>query len=680
MTSSPSLESGEIATASDVMVVRGEHEHIHIYLGIDYGTSSCKFAYQIKHRGTHDKTVHRIQLDYEEFELPSVVAYHDGELHCGLELINLVRYKNFPADKVIQFSKMAIHDESDNIPFSERTHLSRHIVEQLEAASKTLQDILNDHMKAIIAIITDRLRLDPVFHLLPTNTGNAHLHFSARLTVPHQWNALGHEMMHTAAAAADIAPVVLASEPQCALAEYLTVASVVELGVALCTLRKGSLIIANDLGCGTSDVVVYRLLDDMGPRSRLQAMQKSSGALCGSQQINEKVYQYILESIRSAGDTVEAVCARLSMTYGSFRWHALEAIEGEKKNFPDKRTYTVTVDGDNGTGVRYFDVPALAMKQAHDEVIKDILALNKEILTRANEPDLKPNAVLLLGGFASSKYLRKIFFDTYNPQGIDVFGPQDFRVTKNASMVALGALSHRFEQIAVQGLPTKYAYAFLLDQPYSRKIHDDCLKDGITELGRPSRRLDPRKLISTTISNPTEPRSKKMVRYAPDRIVNVILKGDSTVGTDPDFTQEYFTPVADPVIQTAFVVMTHNRPTGSPARDNTHHTIGPLLDGIMPWGTVHARVDKKLLEDAKVEKCKVHGEIQYRFTATLVVVYTGEQDITVGWEIQKRNGKTFKVMGDRKVWDGTRSTLVEDQDHAEEESEEGEADEMNTAD
>jgi hypothetical protein len=96
----------------------------------------------------------------------------------------------------------------------------------------------------------------------------------------------------------------------------------------------------------------------------------------------------------------------------------------------------------------------------------------------------------------------------------------------------------------------------------------------------------------------------------------------------------------------------------------------------MPWGTVHARVDKRLLEDAKVEKCKLHGEMQYRFTATLVVVYTSEQDITVGWEIEKQNGETFKVLGDRKVWDGERSTLVEDQDHAEE----SEVDEMDTTD
>ncbi|KJX97163.1 hypothetical protein TI39_contig541g00010 [Zymoseptoria brevis] len=645
---------------------------VDVSLGIDYGTSCDKVAFQLKHLGQLDKTVKILLFDGSELELPAHVAWHDGKFFCGWELEEMIRDQKIPVKSVIQFLKMAIHDESGNVPLEQRSLLSKHIFSQLKAAGKTLQETLDAHMKAILAAVQFALRQSPYFRLLAADTSTVEINFLARLSVPQQWTTQGCQMMVNAAAAAGLEPVDVVSEPQCSLAELLNVANQSDFGLELCKLKKGSQIVVNDLGCGTSDVVLYELLDDMGIGSRLQAKDQSAGAMCGSQKINEIIYMWIVVELEKSVEShdneqaLEEYFANLGMTGGDFRWHALASIEDEKKKYPRARSYTVSIPRSNGD-VKYLAIPAGIMEFAQNSVIQDIVALNTMVLAREGQPDVIPDAVVITGGHASSKALRKGFSDYYNPKGIDVFGPHDFCKAKDLTLVAAGALSNRYEPIQAQALPThKYAFAFLLDEKYDNTLHTDCKKT-VTQMSKQYQTMDHNKVFKVVR---TEPNSvfQKPTFYAPDRIVNVIRKGETEVLREDGWLQQYDFCAEFPVIQARFVRMTGNLDSGAPARDvisvKKREVDGELRAGLMPLSTVTARVSKELLVENGVHVCQLAGEgDHFSFKATMKVAYKGEKELTVSWEICTPSGKIVTVVGEQSVWDGKRSPLAVDQDH-----------------
>ncbi|SMY29397.1 unnamed protein product [Zymoseptoria tritici ST99CH_1A5] len=648
---------------TDVTMPDADQKPVATSLGIDYGTSSDKIAFQLALHGVFDKTVKLLVFDGGETELPASVAWYDGEFFCGFELQRMIRNEEIPVQNVIQCLKMAIHEEAEDVPLEHRSSQSKHTLAQLNVSGKTLQETLNAHMIAIIAIAEIALRKSPYFRLLEIDTETVEIEFSARLSVPQQWTIAGRKMMSDAAAAAGIENIPLASEPQCSLAALLDAASKVEFGLELCKLKQGSKIIVNDLGCGTSDVVLYELMDDMGIHSRLEAKTKSAGNQYGSQEINEIVYQVILDEIKKAGKTLEDICGRMGITLSDFRWHALAGIEETKMQYPGKKLYSVSIPRSNGT-LKHFDFDQSVMEGAQNAVIQEILALNQHVLAREGLPDVKPDAVVTVGGHASSKSLRQAFLDYYNPKGIDVFGPHDFSKANCLTLVATGALSDRYPQIAAQTLPTnKYAFAFLLDQKYNRADHTDCQKI-MTRYGKEHRTMDYDKVIKTvrTESNSV---SETRIYYAPDRIVNVIRKGETEVLEEEGWRQQYDVPSDDdPVIHARFVYMTGNLKSGAPARDNSVEKIGELRQGVFALAKVTARVSKELLKQKDVPLCEISGVkgLYFSFEATMKVKYEGEKEITVGWEIHTPKGIIF-VAGGQSVWDGKRSLLVGDQDH-----------------
>lgn len=176
----------------------------------------------------------------------------------------------------------------------------------------------------------------------------------ARLSIPQMWTPSARRRLIGAAKRAGMPMVTLASEPQCALAYIISWWADEQQAHLRPLLTPGDLILVADIGAGTGDFVLYRLKDDLSAKSRLDAIQQATGALCGSQAINDYLLDIVEANIpKSKGGNLAGLCKNLGISTHSFREKALSEIEAQKLRFStetDRLRYRITIDGDPEAG------------------------------------------------------------------------------------------------------------------------------------------------------------------------------------------------------------------------------------------------------------------------------------------------------------------------------------------
>ncbi|KAF8243757.1 actin-like ATPase domain-containing protein [Wilcoxina mikolae CBS 423.85] len=222
------------------------------------------------------------------------------------------------------------------------------------------------------------------------------------LTVPAIWSDAAKALMIDAAEAAGFGThrenFNFIGEPESAAAYTLR-------AIQPNHLKVGDTFVICDAGGGTVDLVSYQITD-LNPL-RVNESVPGTGALCGSVFLDERFEQYIRGVL---GDGVIDAMKPVSKNGMMRSWE--EAVKFQFGNTAEGEEFFVSVPGipDNDETevesghhmMQWSDV-----KKIFDPVVDRIIELVKGQMDDVKERGDKVAAVLLVGGFGSSEYLRK---------------------------------------------------------------------------------------------------------------------------------------------------------------------------------------------------------------------------------------------------------------------------------
>ncbi|KAH8587270.1 hypothetical protein B0O99DRAFT_642186 [Bisporella sp. PMI_857] len=227
------------------------------------------------------------------------------------------------------------------------------------------------------------------------------------LTVPAVWSDKSKSDTLWCASQAGFGPmekIRLITEPEAAAVYTFT--TLPEYSV-----KKGEVFITCDAGGGTVDLTTYKVAAD-APMLRLDEIIEGDGGLCGSVYLNKRFEELVKKKI---GKQLDALPKTVSLEAMSQIQRAFnEEIKPDFGTSDDaEKTYSIEIPTsikDNSTeGVEdgCLTVTSRELKDVFDAVIRMIFQLIVGQMERLEEANLTASAILLVGGFGSSEYLRK---------------------------------------------------------------------------------------------------------------------------------------------------------------------------------------------------------------------------------------------------------------------------------
>lgn len=318
--------------ATNVKAEAGQHE-FYMLFGLDFGTSKISVAVEIRRTDNDELALPPFNLCFvlddcmSGYEMPAIGTWVNGLFIHGFKLQKLESRDHTISAQVLDFVKLCLYD-------SEETQVHIQKAEELlkRFPGKTIDSFLKEYLEAIIRDCRAAMQ-DQDLQFNFTKQQLANMPFRVRISVPQMWTPAARRRMQIAAKSAGFPLVTLASEPHCALA--FLVHRELAKGKSLPTaLRKGNTILVMDLGCGTADLVLYELLEDLSEQSRLDAISQSTGALCGSLEIDKHIESAILRSDQIvAKGGPERVAESLGLSHYAFRRRLLQAIAEAKLKY-----------------------------------------------------------------------------------------------------------------------------------------------------------------------------------------------------------------------------------------------------------------------------------------------------------------------------------------------------------
>jgi len=307
-----------------------------LQLCIDWGTANLSASYSLP--SVDPERIENVRFRFISEEAPMMAAMHEGHLVWGYDLQALILKHKVAAEDVIEFFKLALYDQDGAQP--ERV---ARVTAQLEQNNMSLDLLIQLHLRAVVDECLREVR-DSEDKLL---TPGKMLHeldvtdVGLRLSVPQMWSPTARRRMLQAAKLAGFTLVALASEPQCALASLVN--KVAKKTVRLPRpLLASDAVTAVDVGCGTTDIVTYRLVDDLSEHSRFEAVSQESGAFCAGQMVND----LLLDVFETSGEVAQRggfrrVCNDLGITEHEGRRQALAEIERLKLEYERLPRYRI---------------------------------------------------------------------------------------------------------------------------------------------------------------------------------------------------------------------------------------------------------------------------------------------------------------------------------------------------
>ncbi|MCJ1380511.1 hypothetical protein MMC17_003619 [Xylographa soralifera] len=230
------------------------------------------------------------------------------------------------------------------------------------------------------------------------------------LTVPAVWSETAQAKTHACAVAAGMTKdneLTMITEPEAAATYALAAMNPHDLKV-------GSTFVLVDAGGGTVDLISYKVTA-LKPILKVKEAATGTGALCGSTYINRLFEAFLLRKLGNDPMWDDEVLQEAMTTFETF-------TKGSYQGGP-REVYTILVSGlaDNATlGIRRgkLTVTGTDLKGIFQPVIDEIITLVKGQI-RATRPTI-PQAVLLVGGFGQSSYLRECIRKVVSGSNIDV--------------------------------------------------------------------------------------------------------------------------------------------------------------------------------------------------------------------------------------------------------------------
>ncbi|EME83886.1 uncharacterized protein MYCFIDRAFT_195090 [Pseudocercospora fijiensis CIRAD86] len=499
---------------------------------------------------------------------------------------------------------------------------------------------ISDYCKAVFDLAVERLphtELGQSFRLEELKR----MPKRARVSMPQLWSPKARARVLRAVHSAGANIVVPASEPQCAIADFLDKTVLANLPTVP---KKGDYILVADLGCGTGDFVLYQLKDDLGVGTPLDAVGKANGALCGSHWVNEAVYERL--NVREDGSKYDENL-KGKMSPEAFRWHFLRQIEGAKVNKQGVARVTPICVYKDGECDRLYDgnLKREDVEAAHVEPIKAIMAAIDSLI--AGKP--APKLILIAGGFGKSEFVRKAMFERYNKENETVVVESD---NVEATAVAEGALSSRYDAIANQRLPFVYSYALIRDEVADQDDHPDCFRK------KHGKMIPVRSRVKRCPYGDSED-----VDMVIDRLV-IILDNQDLLSPNPTSKSQTLLYRTSPTDLKVTATLVYLDPRAGSFRDHesalvkTHDAGLPwgkndLRDGVHEWVTVTGVLDGNRLANSECDLvADDEGNMLYHFDADVTIRYEDETDMTINWRI-KAGKDEWDVRGE--IWNGSFS-------------------------
>ncbi|KAI7362499.1 hypothetical protein KC367_g7265 [Hortaea werneckii] len=607
--------------------------------GLDYGSQSDVIKVQLFNDENPEGFPNFIQERHNQYTIPAQAAYHEGVLYTGWDLDDRLLGRGEPAvphDRVIQFAKLALYQHTKRSPMASCV---KRVEEQLALNGKTLDEFLADHLAALINKARDMLVEHPLLKHLSKDVLRS-IPWRVRLTVPHAWSPTACARMQSAARTAGIEITSLASEPECAVASSIDLLCGNQVPITT-PLGRQSRVLSADLGCGTNDYTLVELTDALAINSKLKVLKETSDPLGGSQGINERL---LATYERSLGDeeAVKEKAKALALDLAALRWQVLRSIEEQKKNFPGRGFYTLSILGANKT-MEYHTFSETEMRDAFEPVVSEVERCIDEYV---NDQTLKPDLIFVSGGFGKSWFLDQRLQARYN--GTQVLTPCYYNSFNQEVLIAEGALSSRYEQLCTQAIPPRYSYAVLRDEEY-----------------------DPAKVWSTEAAG-----TKR--RFVFKRMFPFLKKGEVVETNDIDMgvSMYYYMRVHKKLqLKADFALIDEEKLEPSMKTDsNTLRAFdgglhGPAFEadektfrpGVKAWKTtVHTlKLSKDQLSTLN-QVTDTNDQPWYEVPAQLCVKYRSEKGIVMVWRLFPPHGPPVDVEETESLlWDAEHSEFFE---------------------
>ncbi|KAI1373890.1 hypothetical protein F4677DRAFT_461746 [Hypoxylon crocopeplum] len=232
-----------------------------------------------------------------------------------------------------------------------------------------------------------------------------------------------------------------------------------------------------DAGGGTVDANTYTV-SQTTPLRLKQELVEPDGALCGSSYLNEAFSRLLLEKLQGEtyltrdGKTLESIAE--AATFNDFEYKHKRNFDIYETARNSRRIGTIPGLKPNAKKRFLRDYPVFKfdeIKRIFVNCLDKIGVLLKSQLQAAMAKGIKPDKVVLIGGFAESvslqKYLERFLrqFSSDNHCRVDLIVPPNGTPTAVASGAVLRALNKRMGPRRI----ARSSYGILRTEPYQRK-------------------------------------------------------------------------------------------------------------------------------------------------------------------------------------------------------------------
>lgn len=299
--------------------------------GIDYGTSTIKVCIAVVKNGVRVGAPQHVafRTGPAPCEVPSMVAYHNGQLHWGTDLQKQMG-KGIPFEKVIRCPKLGIYSKNgDDFDV-------QHMRNLLEREGKSYANLIGDHLSEVIKRTRHWLASDSTYALVQDKALLNSFPIRARIGVPAAWTAEDCAHMTEAALEAGVEICEIVPEPVAAWASCIEL--LLRTDMLGGKLKDGDVFAVLDAGAATLDPVLIQLIGDFGKDAKFEILAAPAGSVGSSEQVNVRIREDIVRSLQSTGG-IDAKAEELGMCTEELMCRLLLQADQEKLNLEDDSKY-----------------------------------------------------------------------------------------------------------------------------------------------------------------------------------------------------------------------------------------------------------------------------------------------------------------------------------------------------
>ncbi|KJZ69823.1 hypothetical protein HIM_10776 [Hirsutella minnesotensis 3608] len=385
-----------------------------IVVGIDFGTTQGRKKIRLITDWPNPEA-----CNANSDKVPSVIAYQDG-------LVSGWGYEVSTKAEAFRWIKLLLEPEYKHANVTQQVLQSNKLLKKL---NKRPEDVVSDYLRQIWEYTKEDIRKH-----VGDNSWESTLKVHIVLTVPAMWSHAAKDKTLEAARRASLPDGIrLVTEPEAAALATLHDKAQDH------ALTKGDAFVVCDAGGGTVDLISYKTLG-LDPL-RIEECAVGEGGLCGSVFLDLAFERYIKMIVgQEQYGTVSELNKKRMLKDFEFGVKRCFTVESKKDYSVDLRG----VKDDFMAGIidETINLKQSMLRTVFDQVCEQIVRLVQNQMTEIRSNDLAPKAILLVGGFGSSKYLHHRLESSYTGQDIVVL-----QIEGAWSAVCRGACIWGLEQV-----------------------------------------------------------------------------------------------------------------------------------------------------------------------------------------------------------------------------------------